>query len=170
VSQALKHDWSHRRLDVIRKTVFEKVQTILAIHAIFSNDVGRVNSIPEELYSDTRRHVLLPIIDFEGRAKTNETRITTAEHACVRMVSQADPGSLGHISNTMEGLLAAVKLITLLIEASSRFDLEVLVRMPVATGLVSCNLLPDDLMLGRTRLGEIVCTFCHPVVRFRLFN
>jgi len=127
VSEALKHDWGHRGLDVVRKTVLKEVQTVLAIHAVLSYDVGRVDSIAEELDSDPWRHVLLCIVDFEGRAQTNKSSITSAEHASVGMVSQADPSGLSHIANAMEGFYAAVKLIALLIEASSRFNLEVLV-------------------------------------------
>lgn len=111
--------------------MLKEVQTVLAIHAELSNNVGRVDSITKELDTDAWCHVLLSIVDFEGRAQTNETSITSAEHASVRMISQTDPSGLGHISNTMEGFDAAVKLVALLIEASSRFDLEVLVRMPV---------------------------------------
>jgi len=111
--------------------VFEEVQTILAIHAELSNDVSRVDTVAEELNADAWRHVLVCIVDFKGRAQTNKASITSAEHASVRMISQADPGSLGHIAHTMEGFLAAVELITLLIEASPWLNLEVLVRVPV---------------------------------------
>ena len=111
--------------------MFEEVQTILAIHAELGNDVGRVDAVAEELDTDAWRHVMVCIVDFEGRAQTNKASIASAEHASVMMISQADPGSLGHIAYAVEGLLAAVELITLLIPASSRFDLEVLVRVPV---------------------------------------
>ena len=111
--------------------MFEKVQTILAIHAEFGNNVGRVDTVTEELDADAWRHVLVCIVDLKGRAQANKASITSAEHASVRMIAQADPGSLGYIADAMERFFAAVKLITLLIEASSRLNLEVLVRVPV---------------------------------------
>ena len=111
--------------------MFEKVQTILAIHAELSNDVSRVDTVAEELDADTWRHVLVCIVNLKGRAQANKASITSAEHASVRMVSQADPGGLGHIADAMESFFAAVELITLLIEGSSRLNLEVLVRVPV---------------------------------------
>jgi len=95
---------------------------------------------------------MLPrVVDLSCRAETNEAIVASAEHTGVRMVSQADPSGLGHISDAVEGFFAAVKLITLLIEGRSRLDLEVLARVPVAALRVSCNLLPDDFMLGRAR-------------------
>lgn len=112
--------------------MFEEVQTILAIHAEFGNNVGRVDTIAEELDTDTWCHVLLCIVDFKGRTQTNKASVTSTEHASVGMISQADPGSLSHVAYAMEGFLAAVEFITLLIEASSWLNLEVLVRMPVS--------------------------------------
>ena len=145
--------------------MLEKVQTVLAIHAELSNNVGRVNLVAEEFDADTWGHVLRCIIDLKGRAKTNKAIVTAAEHASVWMISQADPGSLGHVADAVEGFFAAVEFITLLIEASSGLNLEVLVRMPVTALRVSGDLLPHDLMLGFTRKGKVVGALGHPVVR-----
>ena len=114
---------------------------------------------------------MLPrVVDLSCRAETNEAIVASAEHTGVRMVSQADPGGLGHVADAVEGFFAAVKLITLLIEGRSRFDLEVLTRVPVAALRVSCNLLPDDFMLGRARQGKVFGALGHPVVRNLLIN
>jgi len=170
VREALEHSRIHGLRNLVRQTVLEEVKTVLAIQAILGDDIGRVDSVAEELDADAWGHVLSRVVDLSRRAETNEAIVASSEHTGVRMVSQADPGGLGHVADAVEGFFAAVKLITLLIEGRSWFDLEVLTRVPVSALRVSCNLLPDDFMLGRARQGKVFGALGHPVVRNLLIN
>jgi len=170
VREALEHGRIHGLRNLVRQTVLEEVKTVLAIQAVLGDNIGRVDTVAEELDADAWRHVLLRVVDLSGRAETNEAIVASAEHAGVRMVSQADPGGLGHVADAVEGFFAAVELVTLLIEGRSRFDLEVLARVPVTALRVRRNLLPDDFMLGCARQGEVFGALGHPVVRNVLIN
>ena len=148
MGQARKNARCHGRLNVIREAVLEEVEALLAIQAELGDDVGRVDAVAKELDADTRRHMLSLSVNLRRRAQANVACVSAAaEHSSVRVVSKTYPSRLGHITDAVEGLLSAVKLITLLVESSSRFDLEVLSRVPVATLLVARDLLPDDIVL-----------------------
>lgn len=78
--------------------------------------------------------MLVLLVDLEDGAQTYVAGVAaTAEHTCVWVIADTDPGGLGHISYRVECLLPAIELITLLIERRSWLDLKMLSRVPLTT-------------------------------------
>jgi len=139
---------------MVREVIGEKVEGVLAIDRVHRNEVSRVNAITKKF--DTHAWSQIGSLGI-NRLRDGETHVTSvgaAEHAGVRMLTDADPLDLGNATLSVDRLVTAAvpiagQLVAWRVENRCLVDDEGTGEVPAARLSVGSDLRPDLVGLRR---------------------
>ena len=129
------------------EVTIEPAETVLVVDRVHSNEVSRVNAITKKFDTHAWNHMGSLGINRPRDGKTHETSVGAAEHAGVRMLTDADPLDLGNATLTVDRLFTAGavahQLVAFRVENRCLIDDEGTGEVPAARLSVFSDLRPD---------------------------